>query len=112
MTHHRFRRSATAVAALTLILTGGTGLAQERSEQGDVLLIEKIERARGMNVPRQGMRMNQVEASFGEPLVRSAPVGEPPITRWRYDGFTVYFERDRVLHAVVHNDALGLERSS
>jgi hypothetical protein len=31
-------------------------------------------------------------------------VGDPPITRWVYDRFTVYFENDRVIHSVVHHD--------
>jgi hypothetical protein len=29
-------------------------------------------------------------------------VGDPPISRWVYDHFTVYFEYDKVLHSVVN----------
>ena len=28
------------------------------------------------------------------------PSGKPPITRWDYDGFSVYFEHQHVIHAV------------
>jgi hypothetical protein len=28
-------------------------------------------------------------------------VGAPPITRWDYPNFSVFFEGDRVIHAVV-----------
>ena len=44
--------------------------------------------------------MEKVEATFGAPTNRAAPVGEPPITRWEYPGFTVYFERQYVIHTV------------
>lgn len=54
-----------------------------------------------IETPRRGMRMNDVEARFGAPESRTPAVGEPPISRWEYAGFTVYFERDIVLHAVV-----------
>lgn len=54
-----------------------------------------------IETPRRGMRMNDVEARFGAPASRTPAVGEPPISRWEYAGFTVYFERDIVLHAVV-----------
>lgn len=53
-------------------------------------------------VPNRGMSMNQVESSWGDPKVRVDPVGVPPITRWVYDGFTVYFEHNQVIHSVVN----------
>ncbi|MEN9706306.1 MAG: hypothetical protein RLZZ393_2185 [Pseudomonadota bacterium] len=55
-----------------------------------------------LEVPPRGMRMHGVEARFGAPQERHAPVGKPPITRWDYPGFSVYFEYDHVVHAVVH----------
>ncbi len=51
--------------------------------------------------PENGMKMNAVEARYGAPTARYPAVGEPPITRWDYPGFVVYFENDLVLHAVV-----------
>jgi hypothetical protein len=50
--------------------------------------------------PSRGMSMEKVEATFGAPSNRAAPVGEPPITRWEYPGFTVYFEHQYVIHTV------------
>lgn len=50
--------------------------------------------------PARGLTMDKVEAKFGAPSRRVPAVGEPPITRWEYPGFVVYFERDRVIHAV------------
>ena len=43
----------------------------------------------------------QVEASYGAPSDKIAAVGQPPISRWVYPGFTVYFEYDHVVHAVL-----------
>ena len=54
-----------------------------------------------MEVPARGSTMAQVEAKFGAPRERHAAVGRPPITRWDYAGLSVYFENDRVIHAVI-----------
>lgn len=50
--------------------------------------------------PTRGMTMKQVEARFGAPTSKSEPVGKPPITRWDYPAFQVYFEYDHVIHSV------------
>lgn len=51
-------------------------------------------------MPSRGMTMEQVKKSFGAPEKIIAAVGKPPITRWLYDGFAVYFENDRVIHSL------------
>ena len=51
--------------------------------------------------PTRGMSQASVEARFGMPRDKIPAVGEPPISRWEYPGFIVYFEYDRVIHAVV-----------
>jgi hypothetical protein len=55
-----------------------------------------------VTTPRSGQSMDKVKEVFGEPQKRTPAVGEPPITRWIYKDFTVYFEYDRVIHAVKH----------
>ncbi|WP_395681366.1 hypothetical protein [Dokdonella sp.] len=60
----------------------------------------------GSNLPSRGMSMAQVEQRFGAPSEKLAPAGgdtrrHPTINRWRYNGYTVYFERSRVIHSVV-----------
>jgi len=50
--------------------------------------------------PARGQSMAAVERQFGPPAERFAAVGQPPITRWVYPGFVVYFEYDHVVHAV------------
>jgi hypothetical protein len=55
--------------------------------------------ARAM-LPSRGTSMAQVEARYGAPADRYAAVGQPPITRWVYPSFVVYFEYQHVVHTV------------
>ncbi len=63
----------------------------------------KMEGMSSSDVPRptRGMTQASVESRFGAPSSRRAPVGDPPITRWEYPSFVVFFEYDKVIHAVV-----------
>jgi outer membrane usher protein len=60
------------------------------------------------DMPVRGMDMLNVAHIFGTPLTRMPPVGDPPITRWVYPGYIVYFERNLVLKSVVRRDAPDL----
>jgi outer membrane protein assembly factor BamE (lipoprotein component of BamABCDE complex) len=51
-------------------------------------------------MPQHGLGKNTVTQRFGEPSKRYTAVGQPPITRWDYPGFSVYFEYDRVIDSV------------
>ena len=58
------------------------------------------------NLPTRGMSMSQVERRFGAPANKLPAAGgdthlHPTINRWRYNGYTVYFERNHVIHSVV-----------
>ena len=54
-----------------------------------------------ISVPESGMTMEQVKAQYGPAESTLPSVGNPPIIRWQYDGFTVYFEYQRVIHSVI-----------
>lgn len=75
--------------------------------QADVLNTgERTNQMRSTALPSRGQSMAQVEQRLGAPLSRLSPAGgdsnvHPVIHRWQYQGFTVYFERDRVLHSVM-----------
>lgn len=58
-----------------------------------------------VNTPSRGMTMSQVASKFGEPVTKVPAVGKPPISRWEYPGFVVYFEHDHVIHSVVSSGA-------
>ncbi|MBL3526948.1 MAG: hypothetical protein JMN27_01290 [gamma proteobacterium endosymbiont of Lamellibrachia anaximandri] len=73
----------------------------------DVLLIDAINEAplnseEGIPRPDRGMTMKQVKTAFGEPSTEHPWVGYPPITRWDYTDFSVFFEHEYVLNSVVH----------
>ena len=58
------------------------------------------------DLPRRGLSMAEVEQRYGAPVEKLPTAGgdaprHPPINRWRYNGYTVYFERNRVIHSVV-----------
>ncbi len=56
----------------------------------------------GVLRPTQGMDMSQVQQKFGEPSQKLPAVGDPPITRWKYSEFDVFFEYDKVIHSVIN----------
>src|ERR1700722_19956249 len=58
-----------------------------------------------VNTPSRGMSMSQVANKFGEPVTKVPAIGKPPISRWEYPGFVVYFEHDHVIHSVVSGSA-------
>jgi hypothetical protein len=53
--------------------------------------------------PARGMSMDQVATKFGAPVAKVPAVGKPPISRWEYPGFVVYFEANHVIHSVIAN---------
>jgi hypothetical protein len=55
----------------------------------------------GKPLPIRGQSATLIQHHYGEPTKIAAAVGEPPISRWEYPGFAVYFEYDHVVHAVL-----------
>jgi len=75
--------------------------------QADTLLIDVINESasndsNGIPRPHRGMKMADVKEKFGTPSLEHPWVGEPPITRWDYDGYSVFFEHNIVLTTVIH----------
>ena len=89
------RKSLLIPILFGLVLSAGSSFA-------DTLLIDRVEGTRGATLPRKGSTMETVEASFGAPQAKHAAVGSPPITRWVYPAFSVYFEHSHVINAVVN----------
>lgn len=60
-------------------------------------------------LPHRGESQSTVLKEFGEPDQRHAAVGggtpkHPPITRWDYAGYSVFFERTTVVDVVIKGD--------
>ena len=98
----RFGDSDMTRMVLALILVVLTGFAQPLLLSADVLLIEEVRQADRMDVPENGTTTANVRARFGEPVKVISAVGDPPITSWQYDRWSVYFEYDIVLFTVLH----------
>jgi hypothetical protein len=78
------------------------GLAASGASVAETLVVDDQVQLRDSTVdrPKRGSTMTEVEKHFGAPVEKHATVGKPPITRWDYSGFSVFFEHDRVIHAV------------
>lgn len=75
-----------------------------QSVHADVLLLESIENQSQLIGPEKGWTASQVTTRYGQPQEKIAAVGTPPISRWVYEEFTVYFESQTVIHAVRNRD--------
>ncbi len=87
------------------VLAAGLGLAG--AAQADIVALANgiaVKEPDGV-APSRGMTMTQVASRFGAPVSKVPAVGNPPISRWEYAGFVVYFERDHVIHSVVSESA-------
>lgn len=66
----------------------------------------KVRQEQHFNLPRRGLSMAQVESRYGAPERKLQTRGgdtrlHPPIHRWEYASYIVYFERNHVIHAVM-----------
>ena len=80
--------------ALLLLMSGAA--------YADVLIIDEVRQVEKMDLPRNGESKASIEAKFGTPAARKPAVGDPPISRWDYDRYSVYFEYNLVLYSVLH----------
>jgi hypothetical protein len=77
-------------------------LSMLESAFADTLIVEGVDQAASTDSerPSRGLSMDRVASVWGEPEDRASAVGDPPISRWEYSGFIVYFEYQHVIHAV------------
>ena len=86
------------------VLAVGAAAAETTQESGGQLAMPAQTKS-ASSMPYRGLDMSGVARSWGEPREKVAAVGQPPISRWIYDGFTVYFEHQDVIHSVRHRSA-------
>lgn len=85
------------VTAAILALTPATGTF---ADSLGVPVGSQADRSQ-QNLPRNGMTQASVKSAWGQPQAIKGPVGQPPISQWRYGDFVVYFEGNRVIHSVL-----------
>lgn len=96
-------KSIGKAVCLSLLLTGAT---LPVAASADVLVLDEVRQVEKMNLPKNGQSKSEVESRFGTPNKRHAAVGQPPITRWDYGTYSVYFEYDLVLYTVLMEGAV------
>jgi hypothetical protein len=96
-------RNLLVAAVVATGLAGFTGLAE--IGKAETIAVDNGIAVKESDVatPTRGMTMDQVATKFGAPASKVPAVGKPPISRWEYPGFVVYFENDHVIHSVVAN---------
>jgi hypothetical protein len=97
-------RIATSLLATALALAASPVLLPAPAHAESLRM--KVQQERQMNLPRRGMTMAQVERRYGAPLKKLPVRGgdtrrHPPIHRWEYASYVVYFERNHVIHSVM-----------
>jgi hypothetical protein len=98
------KRIATSLIAATLALAS-VPLLLPATAHAESLRV-KVKQEHQYNMPRRGMTMDQVKREYGAPLKVLATRGgsskhQPPIHRWEYSKYIVYFEYSHVIHSVL-----------
>ena len=86
--------------ALPLIISGCLFITAVSAESIDMRSVGDT--PSGISKPQNGMSMASVLQQYGDPESKQNPVGEPPITRWNFGSFAVYFEHNQVIHSVTY----------
>ena len=90
------RRIASAALLFGLVFT-----AAPNAEVITIPVGQQAPENRNLPRPTRGMSLDAVLEKFGVPESKSGPVGDPPITTWKYPDYTVYFESATVIHSVL-----------
>ena len=85
------------ILLLAAVFAGGVAGAETIAADNGSIAVKESD----VTTPTRGMTMDQVASKFGAPATKVPAVGKPPISRWEYPGFIVYFEHEHVIHSVV-----------
>ena len=88
-------------AAVLAVGIGSVGVAQPGCAETVAVDSGIAVKESDVAAPTRGMTMHEVADKFGAPVTKVPAVGSPPISRWEYPGFVVYFEHDHVIHSVI-----------
>ncbi len=96
-------KDVTLWLGVVAVAVGGIAMVPSESFAQNRAFVE-IEQQR--NLPIRGQSQAKVRSQYGEPTSATPAVGQPPISRWIYPGFTVYFEYSHVITTVAEEDLL------
>lgn len=89
------------LACLTLVALTPTFFGTAHAETVAIPLGNQAPELQDISRPNKGLTTEQVLKSYGQPLKQTPAVGTPPISRWTFDDFVVYFESNKVIHTVL-----------
>ena len=95
------RPSMTGICASVVILSMA-GFAN--AAPGSAGVSQQSYTAKHIAKPGNGASKGQVVQQFGKPGRTEKAVGEPPISIWHYDNYSVYFENNKAIHSVLHKN--------
>ncbi len=100
-----FKQLSLLTAYLMLTNTALAVPLQETISTSEVISIPLANKNRATNIqmPVRGDTKESVEYEFGPPTAKQIPRGTPPISRWDYPSFAVYFESNSVIHSALKN---------
>ncbi|PHS25734.1 MAG: hypothetical protein COA83_04785 [Methylophaga sp.] len=87
----------TLILSITLLFASAASLAETLT----VPTYSVANSSAGVLRPTRGISMSAVTQKFGQAQQKSAAIGEPPITKWTYPDFIVFFEYSQVIHSVI-----------
>ncbi len=90
----------------TFLLLATLALGTAPALHAETLTVPETTAASSAGLPVRGSGQDAVLKAFGEPQTRHPAVGggsaqQPPITRWDYNDFSVFFENSHVVDVVV-----------
>ena len=95
----------TPIIALGLFAAGTSLCGVASADELRIPVGQQAADKQHLEKPRNGQTKQQVQETFGNPDKQNSAVGDPPISSWEYADYIVYFEYDRVLHAVLKSTA-------
>lgn len=92
------------IAALQTILLFLLALSPLTQAEDIVIgVTQQAPKMAGMERPENGLSKEEVNQKYGPPQEMTDPVGNPAISRWTYQNYSVYFENNTVLHTVLRH---------
>lgn len=90
-------------SCLSLTATAAHAQIEEVVEPEVIVITGQVQPV--VPLPNKGMDKSTVSRQFGQPGIKHPAVGggsrqQPPITRWDYDGYSVFFEHSHVVDVV------------
>lgn len=100
---------AVKLQLLALVIMPAISLSTQAQTQEEKILLPIHQQGQylgNITTPAKGLSRATVLERFGVANKTTPATGTPPISRWEYSDFSVYFESDVVIHTVLKHRPL------